>query len=160
MKLEVIRFSENRESTLGLLFINGVFVCYTLEDEKRIKKVMGETRIPEGEYKILLRTEGGFHQRYLKRYGKQFHKGMLHVQDVPNFEFILIHTGNTDDHTAGCLLIGDTVNNNSVTDGFLGKSGDAYKRIYPEIRDTILQGEEVTIRYKDAKEKIFRNSIR
>ena len=150
MVITVKRFSDNGDSTFGLLYINDEFKCYTLEDEKRNIKVKSETRIPEGTYHIAFRTEGGFHERYLKRHGKHFHKGMLHIQDVPNFEFILIHTGNTDDHTAGCLLVGDRLNNNVVADGFLGSSGDAYKRIYPEIRDALLQGEEVTITYEEA----------
>lgn len=148
MELRVKRFSDNGESTLGLLFINGDFMCYTLEDEKRNLKVRGETRIPEGEYCIGLRKEGGFHNRYLKRYGS-LHKGMLHIQAVPNFDFVLIHSGNTDDHTAGCLLVGDRINNNAMHDGFLGESGNAYKRIYPEVVDAIERGEEVTITYEE-----------
>lgn len=148
MELTVKRFSDNGESTLGLFFINDVFVCYTLEDEKREHKVPGETRIPNGTYPVRLRAEGGFHNRYKKKYGAQFHKGMLHVQEVPNFEFILIHTGNTDNHTAGCLLVGDQANNNLIKEGFIGRSVQAYKRIYSEIRDSLLCGEEVFITYK------------
>ena len=108
MKLKVIRFSSQSDSTSGLLFDvtnETKFLCYTLEDERREEKVMGETRIPAGVYSILLRKEGGFHGRYTKKYG-DMHKGMLHVQDVPNFKWILIHTGNTDEHTAGCLILG------------------------------------------------------
>ena len=46
---------------------------------------------------------------------------MLHVLDVPGFEYILIHCGNTDEHTAGCLLVGDSQENNQITkDGFIG----------------------------------------
>ena len=75
---------------------------------------------------------------------------MLHVTDVPNFEFILIHTGNTDEHTAGCLLVGDSQENNIIVkDGFVGKSTNAYKRIYSPIARAIEKGEEVTIEYID-----------
>ena len=75
---------------------------------------------------------------------------MLHITDVPNFEFILIHTGNTDEHTDGCLIVGDSQENNSVaTDGFVGKSRIAYKRIYPRIAKALENNEEVTIRYID-----------
>ena len=77
------------------------------------------------------------------------HKGMLWLQDVPNFKWILIHCGNTDEHTAGCLLVGDSQENNQIKkDGFIGKSGNAYKRIYPAIAKAI-KNEEVTIKYTD-----------
>ena len=153
MKLEVLRFSSQKDSTNGLLFDisdGRKFLAYTLEDERREDKVMHETRIPAGTYKIKLRTEGGFHGRYVKKYGSM-HKGMLHVQDVPGFEYILIHTGNTDEHTSGCLLVGDTQQQNVTKskDGFIGASVDAYKRIYPPIADAILRGEDVEISYVD-----------
>lgn len=151
MKLKVLRFSSQEDSTSGLLFLEDnqeiKFLCYTLEDEKRDVKVRGETRVPSGTYKLELRTEGGFHNKYKDRYGK-FHKGMLHVTNVPNFEFILIHTGNTDEHTAGCLLVGDSQENNVIVKhGFIGKSTNAYKRIYPDISKAISEGKEVTIEY-------------
>ena len=152
MKLKVIRFSSQKDSTSGLLFdvTNGTeFLCYTLEDERREEKVMAETRIPAGVYSILLRKEGGFHGRYTKKYG-DMHKGMLHVQDVPNFKWILIHTGNTDEHTAGCLILGDSQENNVLMkDGFIGRSVQAYKRVYPPIAEALENGEEVTIEYID-----------
>ena len=115
MKLEVIRFSSQNDSTLGLLFdvTHGrKFLCFTLEDEARDTKVMGETRIPAGIYDLKLRTEGGYHNRFLKKFGPAFHKGMIWVQNVPNFRWILWHTGNTDEDTAGCLLLGDSSQQN------------------------------------------------
>ena len=150
MKLKVLRFSSQSDSTNGLLFDDSdgdmKFLCYTLEDEYRSKKVRGETRVPAGVYKLELRTEGGFHARYTKKYGSM-HKGMLHVTKVPGFEWILIHTGNTDEHTAGCLLVGESQENNAlIKDGFIGKSTVAYKRIYPDIARAI-QEEGVTIEY-------------
>jgi hypothetical protein len=152
MKLEVLRFSSEQDSTNGVLFdVTGKrkFLCYTLEDEYRTKKVMQETRIPAGEYEIKYRKEGGHHKRYTKRY-PDIHRGMLHVTSVPNFKWILIHVGNTDEHTAGCLLLGDTQENNQIkADGFIGKSTQAYKRIYPPIAKAIENGEEVTIEYID-----------
>ena len=134
MKLQVLRFSSQTDSTSGLLFeINELgkhFLCYTLEDEAR-------------------RTEGGFHERYSRKY-PNIHIGMLHIVNVPGFEYILIHTGNTDEHTAGCLLVGDSQENNVIIrDGFVGKSNNAYKRIYPRIAKAIESGENVTIEYVD-----------
>jgi len=153
MELEVLRFSSQKDSTNGLLFdITGGkrrFLCYTLEDEHRDEKVSGETRVPAGTYRITLRTTGGFHGRYLKKYG-EMHKGMLWVRDVPNFEYILIHTGNTDEHTAGCLLVGDSQQANfGDSDGFVGSSTQAYKRIYPMVAEVLEGGGDVTISYRD-----------
>ena len=153
MKLEVIRFSSQKDSTSGLLFdvTDGTkFLAYTLEDEYREEKVMSETRIPEGTYNIKLRKVGGFHSKYASKYGSM-HKGMLHVQDVPGFEYILIHTGNTDEHTAGCLLVGDTQTQNITKskNGFIGSSVDVYKRIYPPIAEALERGDAVIISYID-----------
>lgn len=151
MTLELLRFSSGSDSTLGTLFdtTNGRrFLAFTLEDESRVVKVSGETRIPSGTYDIKLRTTGGFHSRYKIRYG-DFHKGMLHVQDVPGFEYILIHTGNDDGDTEGCLLVGDTCQQNITKEGFIGNSVNAYKRIYPDIADHLVGGGEVQITYID-----------
>ena len=152
VKLEVLRVSSESDSSSGLVFdiTNGrKFLCYSLEDEYRNDKIMHETRVPAGTYQIKLRKEGGFNARYTKKYGS-FHKGMLHVQDVPGFEYILIHTGNTDEHTSGCLIVGDSQENNQlVKNGFIGKSVQAYKRIYTPIAEALEKGEEVTITYVD-----------
>lgn len=155
MRLELLRISSQKDSTSGILFdiSNGQrkFLCYTLEDEFRPveKKVDEETRIPAGEYRITLRNVGGFHKRYTEKYGKM-HKGMLWLRDVPGFEYILIHTGNTDEHTAGCILVGDTQTQNiTKKNGFIGSSVAAYKRIYPGIAAELEAGEIVTINVVD-----------
>ena len=151
--LEVLRYSSGADSTLGLLFINDAngreFLSYTLEDEFREEKVSAETRIPEGTYDIKLRTEGGFHNRYSTKFGVPWHKGMLHVQDVPGFEYILIHTGNTDEHTMGCLLVADSSTQNITKDGFVGASVSAYKRIYPSLAQWLVDGNKLSITYID-----------
>jgi len=148
MKLDVLRYSDNGNSTLGLLFVDEKFECYTLEDEHRDVKVRGETRIPSGAYQVTFRNEGGFDARYKARYG-DFHKGMLWVRDVPGFEYILIHAGNHEGHTAGCLLVGDTSNDNKDTKGFVGASRAAYEDLYPKVSEALLNNESVQIRYHD-----------
>ena len=163
MDLEVIRFSSGTDSTNGILLeidrsspnphgegfrCKRTFLAYTLEDEYRSEKKYGETRIPDGTYKLGLRKVGGYHAKYSKRF-TDIHTGMLHVLNVPGFEYILIHCGNTDEHTAGCLLVGDSQENNQITkDGFIGKSTQAYKRIYPRIAEALDCGEKVVITYK------------
>jgi hypothetical protein len=147
VKLQVVRTQFGRDATNGLLFIDGLFECYTLEDQYQEVKVMHETCIPEGTYDIKFRTVGGFHERYKKRYGNS-HYGMLHLQDVPGFTYILIHAGNTDEHTSGCLIVGETQQDLDVSeDGFVGSSGNAYVKLYNKIAKQLLIGNPVTIEY-------------
>lgn len=154
MKITVKRFADNGDTTLGILYVDGIFECFTVEDEERKVKKNGETRVPNGEYHIKIRKEGGFHSKYLKKYGSM-HKGMLCITNTENwklvkdgmeFQYILIHTGNTDEHTNGCLLVNDSVSGKTFTGG---SSVDAYKEFYPKIVKAIESGEAVTIEYID-----------
>jgi RNase P/RNase MRP subunit p29 len=147
VKLTVVRTQFGTDATNGLLFINGIFECYTLEDQYQAVKVMHETCIPEGTYDIKFRKTGGFDSKYRERY-KNAHYGMLHIQDVPNFTYILIHTGNTDEHTSGCLIVGETQQDLEISkDGFIGSSTVAYKKMYAKVAGQLLQGKKVTIEY-------------
>ena len=157
LKLQVLRYSSGRTSSLGLLFDitdKRKFLAFTLEDRFREEKVKAETRIPAGTYGLQLRTEGGFHERYLKKFKSSLHKGMLHVQNVPGFEYILIHSGNDEDDTAGCLLVGNQThaNNTGRSKGKVLDSVQAYKRIYPPIADALADGKTVGIEYIDYDE--------
>jgi hypothetical protein len=144
MELDVLRYNSRSDYTDGLFFIDKDFECFTIEDEERTIKIKGETRIPDGRYKVVLRKEGGFNRRYGDKFG-DFHKGMLWVKDVPGFEYILIHIGNDDDDTAGCLLLGKSADSEK---GFIGGSTSAYKKAYKKIVDKLLDGEDVFINYK------------
>jgi hypothetical protein len=147
MKLQVVRTQFGKDATNGLLFIDGKFECYTLEDQYQAVKVMHETCIPEGEYDIQFRKTGGFHTRYSAKYGNS-HYGMLHLQDVPGFTYILIHSGNTDEHTSGCLIVGETQQDLDLgKDGFVGQSVKAYKSMYRKVANELLQGKKVSIEY-------------
>lgn len=157
MKITVKRIADNGEATIGVLYIDGVFQCFTIEDqEQKGGKVMHETRIPNGTYNINLRSEGNYSKKYAAKYG-DMHEGMLCIHNAPNwkvqangktFQYILIHTGNTDDHTSGCLLLNDAVSGAT----FSGSSSvNAYKRLYPIIRDAVNNcGVEIT--YIDIEE--------
>ena len=150
MIIDLIRTQFGSDATNGMIFLDGVFECFSLEDEYREQKIRGETCIPEGSYEVVLRKEGGFHQRYSSRYS--FHKGMLWVKSVPNFEWILFHLGNTDENTAGCILVGDTQQDLDVSkDGFIGSSGNAYKKFYPKVAEVLEYGEEVTLNVSKIK---------
>jgi hypothetical protein len=137
MNLYLPRLVSDGRATIGTLFHNNVFQCFILEDEHRLVKKRGETRIPAGIYNIGVRTEGGFHERYRRRF--PWHKGMLHILDVPNFTNILIHPGNDESDTEGCLLPGlsaDVRPNNY----FVGHSVTAYKALYQNVIEDALAG--------------------
>jgi hypothetical protein len=143
MKITVNRYLHNADATLSRVLLDNEQFCFGLEDQPQEEKVMHETRIPAGTYDIKLRNEGGMTKRYAERY--DFHKGMLWLQDVPDFEWVYIHTGNTDDHTSGCLLVGYSANEAAMT---IGRSRDAYSDLYQEVVDAAW-AEDLQIEYID-----------
>ena len=145
MDIDVHRITSDDDSTLSVIYIDGVFECFGLEDEYRENKVPADTRIPAGEYRVELRTEGGFHNRYTSKF-PAFHEGMLHVQDVPGFEYILIHIGNTDENTEGCLLVGQ--NGNTAGELTVGSSTNAYKSFYKKVIEAC-KNNDLNIIYQD-----------
>ena len=147
MELTLKRFSGSDEATLGLLFTEFRFFCYTLEDQFNEPKIPGETRIPAGRYQIKLRDEGGMTKRYGDRY--DFHEGMLHLQDVPGFSWIYLHVGNNDDHSEGCILVGDGQVQNITERGQVTSSVAAYTRLYKRILQALKDNEEVWITVED-----------
>lgn len=97
MNLTLKRHTFTAESTIGSLYIDGVFFCYVLEDvvrEPDASKVQGKTAIPYGTYSVRLSLSN------------RFKRIMPEILRVPNFSGIRIHTGNTHLHTDGCLLVG------------------------------------------------------
>ena len=131
MIISVDRYLSTNEATLSKISVDGQFFCYGVEDEYRAVKVPGETRIPAGSYKVTLRTWGGFHERYSKsRRFRSFHEGMLWVRDVPGFEDILIHVGNSERDTAGCLCVGL---GRDETKMIVTNSTEAYIRLYQKV---------------------------
>jgi len=164
MNLELLRFSSTKDSTSGILSLinedgSKDFLAYTVEDPYREKKVKHITRFADGRYQIKFRSVGGFHSRYLKRYGADYHKGMLELQDVKGYsdeeyKYILIHSGNSANSSSGCIIIGDTQTNNQIKEfGWVGSSRNNYLRTYQIIRDALLKGDEVWINVIDYDHK-------
>jgi hypothetical protein len=84
---------------------------------------------------------------------------MLHLQDVPNFTYILIHGGNTDEHTSGCLIVGETQQDLDISkDGFISRSQVAYKKLYRKVANVLLQGKPVSIEYTTI-DKLLNNKV-
>ena len=164
MNLALLRFSTTKDSTSGILSLikedgSKEFLAYTVEDPYREKKVKHITRFADGRYQIKFRSVGGFHSRYLKRYGADYHKGMLELQDVKGYsdeeyKYVLIHSGNSAKSSSGCLIIGDNQTNNQIKEfGWVGSSRNNYLRTYQIIRDALLKGDEVWINVIDYDHK-------
>ena len=139
MKLRLERKYFKETYTIGNLYINGSFFSNTLEDKNRDvnknekfdngeTKIYGETCIPFGTYKIILTMSPKF-KRELPR-----------LLNVPSFEGVLIHRGNTAKDSAGCILVGE---NKAV--GKVLNSTPYEERLVKMMKTAILRGEEITI---------------
>jgi len=112
MRLVLVREASKNGATLGKLAVDGVFFCDTLEDEDRKleaggEKIKAKTAIPRGSYKVIIDMSA------------RFKKPLPHILNVPQFEGVRIHSGNTKEDTEGCILVGQRapgrVNNSRVT---------------------------------------------
>ena len=119
MLIEVKRFEFKDTHTVGKLYINGSYECFTLEDAVRNgTKVIGKTAIPIGTYKVIIDASTRFKQ------------DMPHILDVPDFTGVRIHAGNTSADTDGCILLGSTW----AGKDFIGNSKIAYKKFFDKLK--------------------------
>lgn len=107
MQLLVKRIAKRPTYTIGKLYIDNKYFCDTLEDTDRLlkqsdslstiknKKIMNQTAIPTGNYKVIVNLS------------PKFKRNLPRLIDVPGFDGILIHRGNTDKDTSGCILVGE-----------------------------------------------------
>lgn len=127
MELRVKRRFKGDTYTIGSLFIDGKYFCDTLEDKVRDltkeSKVKHKTAIPEGKYKLIVNVSPRF-KRKLPR-----------LLNVPHFEGILIHAGNTAEHSSGCILVGENKVKGKVINS----------KVYEEKLIKLLDGKEHTI---------------
>lgn len=144
MRLVLDRIFHDTRCTLGILKVNDRHYA-TLEDPPQEAKIPGKTRIPAGTYEILYRTVSPMAERYRDRFGEK-HLGMLWLQDVPGFEWVYIHVGNTPGDTEGCILVGEAL---SPLYGTITDSMRAYSEIYEAVREHLTVGEAVTIEIRD-----------
>jgi hypothetical protein len=131
VKLTLYRTEHTADATIGRLSIDGVPFCYTLEDIERpagAPKVFGKTAIPAGLYRVVI------------DFSNRFQCPMPHVLDVPGFEGIRIHPGNTAADTEGCILVGMDKLADSI-----GHSRVAFDALFPKIQQALARGELVSI---------------
>lgn len=136
MVLQLIRENMSELATEGKLFIDGIFECYSLEDTDRQlenggEKIYGNTAIPRGIYDMDI------------TYSNRFKQDMPLILDVPQFNGIRIHKGNTSLDTDGCILVG--VSNEKKDDNFIGKSKIAYDILFLKLVEAKERGEKLTI---------------
>ena len=147
------RFSDNRDSTLGILLkkmtgYRTVFQAYSLEDEFRESKVSGETRIPEGKYELVLQKQDTPKtKQYRAKY--PWFKHHIMVNNVPGFTGIYIHIGNDDEDTDGCILLGDNADNNVIGPGSVSNSTASFRRFYDPVYEALASGQKVTLEIRN-----------
>jgi hypothetical protein len=136
MKILVKRDRFNPKQTIGQLFIDGKFECYTLEDATREVagqrvlswKIPHETAIPRGTYPMEI------------TWSNRFARMLPLLSGVEGFDGVRLHAGNTEADTEGCILLGDI---RFAT--YIGASRIAVSRVQPKIQAALLKGESVTI---------------
>jgi hypothetical protein len=84
--IKLLRVDQSEQATLGHLYINGVFACYTLEDALRKDKIAGQSAIPVGSYNLRLNTWGGKNEKYTERF-PEMHQGMLEIAGNIHYSF-------------------------------------------------------------------------
>lgn len=130
MKLQLIRDQYKPDSTVGRLLVDGTFECFTLEDGIRTNKVHGRTAIPPGSYRVTVTPS------------PRFKKDLPRLHDVPNFQGVLIHPGNTSADTEGCILVGTQWQKGAEA---IGQSRVAFGALFPKIKDALARNEAVEI---------------
>jgi hypothetical protein len=118
MKLHLVRKDKNDKCTTGTLSVDGVFECYTLEDPVRDgPKQYGNTAIPAGTYQVKI------------TYSPRFKRDLPLLLDVPGFEGVRIHTGNSAADTEGCILVGQVIN-----EAVIWKSRAAFDALFVKMK--------------------------
>ena len=118
MELRLKRIALRSEYTIGKLYVDGEYVCDTIEDTVRDLdkdgkfangevKIHGKTAIPYGRYEITMKVKSPKYSNFSKySWAKKYDGYLPRLLNVPHFDGVLIHAGNTAADTEGCLLVG------------------------------------------------------
>jgi hypothetical protein len=120
---------KTEDYTVGTFSIPNKFTCFTIEDAIRDEKIKGHTCIPAGRYEVII------------TWSPRFERRLPILLSVPNFEGIRMHSGNTADHTEGCIL----PNLIYVGEGVGSISKQAEEIVITLIDNAIKKGEKVFI---------------
>lgn len=151
MELKLDRKWKKEEYTVGRLYIDDEFFCNTMEDTDRgldqdmqdfmirSKKIPSRTAVPTGRYKVLMNTVSPKFSQ--KPFYMQVCNGKVpRLKDVKGFEGILIHCGNTHQHSGGCILVGKNTIKGKLTD-----SQETFKNLYAQMKAAYDAGQEIFI---------------
>ena len=142
MKLKLLRINDTGKETLGLLFVDGYYESFTLEDTERKVKVPGQTRIPAGEYDITFYDSPKFGHT-ARKISKEY-IGVPMLMNVAGFSHILIHWGNSRVDTRGCILVGAGCATASIS-----QSRKAWSRLYDQMVFARKAGDRISIIIED-----------
>ena len=151
MELTLKRVALENTYTIGKLYIDGTYFCDTIEDKVRdlIKdgdlndlgecKISSLTAIPYGKYEVTLKVKS---PKYSVRPSYNWCGGYLpRLINVPHFEGILIHAGNTADDSAGCILVGENKVKGQVINSMV-----TLKKLYPILKEASDKNEKIWIK--------------
>ena len=127
MKLELQRYALKDTYTIGKLFINGVYECDVLED--KVRDLNHDGKFDDGEVKVFAQTAIPYGTYQIDiTYSERFKRLLPLLENVPEFDGIRIHPGNTAADTHGCLLVGHNTAVGVVTD-----SKKAFDKLFPKL---------------------------
>ena len=142
MELTLVRKYFCEEYTIGKLYVDGKYICDTIEDKVRNldveEKVYGQTAIPYGTYRIAMDVVSprfASHKQYRHIGGK-----LPRLLDVPHFDGILIHIGTTAEDSSGCILVGQNLAKGKVLNSTI-----TFNNLYATLLRAKAKGEEIKI---------------
>lgn len=152
MKITLKRIYTNNQYTIGHIYIDGTYVCDCIEDadrglrdamnldEIRAKKIKDRTAIPQGNYKVTMNVISPRFSK--KKYYKDFCGGRLpRILNVKGFDGVLIHIGNTDKDSSGCIIVGYNKEKGKVLN-----SKEAFEKLYRMLDSANRNGEKIDLK--------------
>ncbi len=141
--LLLFRYYSSSDDSLALLFLDYKFFAYTVEDEFRSVKIMGETRIPAGIYTLVY------------RHSPSKGRKMIYIEGIPTHKDVMFHSGNTEADTAGCILPGHVASFNPSGNSRVLESRVAMTRLDDAVIPRLEAGEEIKLVVIDGDQNDF-----
>lgn len=149
MKIQHVRHFFADKYTISKIYVDGKYFCDAIEDtdrglnssmtEEQIRavKIQSQTAIPYGTYALTIDVVS---PRFSQRAVYNPIKGKLpRLLDVKGFDGVLVHIGNTERDTAGCVIVGKNTNKGMVTD-----SNRTFFQLYTQFQRAKAKGEKIT----------------